>query len=289
MTHLGSIALLWVSPLWLLAQQSVVLDAHTAEPIVYAHVLFYKNQQLVEGSYTDERGFLYVPSSAFDSVYFSSMGYRPLQLAANDLSDTTRLVPETTTLRPVTVYSSEAPTEYLGVEKERPLSNHRAYEGSQEVQFIANPWAAERKIKSFQFWIKRLRTRATAHFRVVLFANEGGRPSERPFAEKLVAMDSLKGRALEIDLRKQHLWLPKEGAFVGIEWLGCAHKRPQTGAERSPDHCPMAVLTREMAGKPPAETLYFRDALQRRVWIDISEYLTVDYHYRLVMGLRVFR
>lgn len=289
MTHLGRLTLLLFSPLWLLAQQSVALDAHTAEPIAYVHVLFYKNQQRVAGSYTNEHGYFYASSAPFDSVYFSSMGYRPLPVAAKDLSDTIHLVPETTTLRPVNVYSSEAPTEYVGVEKERPLGNFRSFEGGQNVQFIANPWAAERKIKSFQFWVKGLRTRATAHFRVVLFANEGGRPAERPFAEKLVAMDTLKGRALEIDLRKQHLWLPKEGAYVGIEWLGCAHKRPRAGAERSPDHCRLAVLTREMAGKPPAETLYYRDALQRRVWIDISEYLTLDYHYMLVMGLRVFK
>lgn len=252
-----------------------VVSKSSAEPLSYVQIKFLKKGKIIKGVYTNEKGYFRLDTGhAYDTLIFSVLGYSELKLYRKRIGGVIEMIEDTIKLEEVLVSpDKENPQHFIGLKKSQKSQFFYGFEGVQKVIFFKNPYEDAKKVKAFHFILKRRATNNNAKFKIIFFKNENGKPASEPFAEKLVAVDSLKGKNIEISLKKQNISLPKEGFFAGIEWVGCLESQEVFGDYKSSNSkCRLSIIINDIDDKLFLGKLYSRDVFDRKPWLDVNKY-----------------
>lgn len=248
------------------AQLIHLLDSVNGDPVIYSHILFYSGDQLLDGTYSDEKGVARLElSENVSHVKFSSLGYAPKKMDRLNLPDTVKLVATSEMLAMVEVIPSDLNQPYStwGYAPLKTVS-YLVLPGFQLIAPISNPEEKELPIRSFIFQVKKLKSKDTPVAKVILFENVDGMPGDQIGSEVIYEIDKDAGRKQEVFLNPLVHRLKPEGIYIGIEWIGCSSK--QDGELYK---CNPAVVCNRNTEVPPAVVTYFRPVFLHHQWIDI--------------------
>lgn len=213
-------------PNLLLAQISGVIVDENKIPLFYANIWCKDGSA---GATTDIEGkFTVEKASVKDELVVSMAGYKKITVPAIE-NDTIQLI------------RNWRPEEGLVVYPEKSLRHTIGEAGLENFFFSPGnlPWIYVKyfknnsEIKSVQYLDKAIvYTRsnvADATFKLRLFkANEKGEPGEDLIIDAIVVHVKRGNKKNMIDLLKYNVKIPKEGVFVGIEWILAENNRIRT-------------------------------------------------------------
>ncbi len=276
----------------LFGQQIYIKDEVSSKPIMYAHVIYLQEGNIIGGVYSDENGIAYIQNPKnVDSVVISCMGYSTKKIAIHQIGSTIFMDKEVNLLQEITINmlnDFSAPTVFLGLQKENPHQSFRAQRGFQMVTLIENPYAKNKEIKSIIFPIKKSKTDKSAKLKIIFFENKNKHPGQQIDVEFVIDLKSIKGRMVVVNLDSVTLFLPPQGLFMGIEWMGCINSSKQQSNLNSEQECDLAILINMKKDTVILNQVYYRDIFNSNQWWDEGRYNNTTEFDLPVFGLTVY-
>jgi hypothetical protein len=208
------------SPLSAQTVSGTVIDAKDGVPITFAAVAI---KGRLEGQYTDMLGrFKFYDVAKVEELLFSALGYEDQKFVAGELPDTVKLVPSTLELPTIELERS-------GRMMRRTLGNlnapgtwgFSAPKGFTIVRYLPGNRRAG--------WLRKVVAKLNNNqacgglFRLRVFGVqevEEERSPGRSLLQRTVKVYAAAGQdILDIDLREEDIFLPRSGAFIGLEFL----------------------------------------------------------------------
>ncbi len=193
------------------------------KPLFRANVLV-KGQK--RGTATDKKGFFELSVLPKDSLKISYIGYEPKTLKVQNLQkiDTIFLQKKSYEIENITVIpkgKTRSRTKRIGVLKRRKNYFVRLGVGKQMALFIENPFKREVIVKTLQFQLKKRKLyQCDIRLRLLERDKETLAPKEDLcFREIIVTREHLQKKN-KVNVEKYNIFLPKEGAFFVLEWVG---------------------------------------------------------------------
>lgn len=205
------------------SQVTQLIDSLSGEPVPYAHIIYFDEDRQVGGTYTNSQGMAIINMpEQVTSIVISAIGFKQIIIDPSDISDKIFIEALIETLEPITITPSAYPEKYslIKVPSDKQASMS-AYSGFRLVTLLENPNDSVKRIRSFVFEIKKITTKGYPKAKVILFRNDHGIPGEPIGKERVFDLSTLKSRTIEIFMDPNTHILPNEGAFVGLEWMGC--------------------------------------------------------------------
>ncbi len=240
-------------------------------PVAFASILFYNDTLLLGGTYADENGIanLILPLRS-TKIEISCIGFRDTIIKASNLNDTFYLYEEIALLNEIVVYSdtNQSQIKHLGFTKAKRqttvISSPR--KGTQVVTRIDNPYQADKKIKAIEFWIKKNNPDG-GFLKLVFFEIDSFMPGKQ-IGFELIFSNSEQENTMLINVEDHNISLPKEGFFMGIEWMSCMQK------ESTHDNveCINKIIGNFKEDEIIKNQVYVRDKFEHTNWIDLNAF-----------------
>ncbi len=265
-----------------------LLDSITKFPIQYANVYSVSSQT---GTYSNKDGwFKILLENKSDSLYISMIGYQTLKMSFENLDSTKinilHLNPISYHLNEISVVAKKEDKPelitlgYINFSKKERISS---FSRTEMAVFIENPRYENTIIKSVIYpikksrflekWVKNEDLDNSKDFqdfntavRVHLYTVDSldGKPDKELIPESIViVLKRLYKNDLEVNLSKFNIILPKEGVFVGIEWLGLVNDF--TGEIISDKKYRLATST-SLTYKENKPNTWFRNLNSGQIW-----------------------
>lgn len=234
-------SLLLLTSLFSVAQTSV-LDSETKTPVSYATISFGNGN----GIFADDDGkFLFTKKiySDIDTLYISSLGYKDLKIATENLPKTILLDAEVDKLQEIIVKAK--PKGKFKIEKIKPTTHEDYYKcwlptiESEIAVFFPNENKKTKRLTTVYLpikveaktWHKRKQAKSKKRsfstlFRVNFYENDNGKPGDVLTYDKVVFIATEANEKIyELDVKKYDIYIPKSGAFVSLQVLGYTDKK----------------------------------------------------------------
>ncbi|WP_243472557.1 carboxypeptidase-like regulatory domain-containing protein [Winogradskyella sp. MH6] len=221
--------------------QIKVLDSISKSPVSYATISFGNGQ----GIFADDDGVFYFTKKLYpdvDSLHISAIGFKNLNIAAENLPNQLLLQPQADALDEVVLstnlnrkFKEETLKPYLDddyyncwlptIESEIAVYFSKFSEQDQKLTSVTFPIALESKD-----WNKRKRANSdkkkfSTLFKVQFYANDNGKPGKVLTYETIVFRATEKnGDAYELSVEDYDIYIPKNGFFVSIQVMGYTNK-----------------------------------------------------------------
>jgi len=221
--------------------QIKVLDSISKSPVSYATISFGNGQ----GIFADDDGVFYFTKKLYpdvDSLHISAIGFKNLNIAAENLPNQLLLQPQADALDEVVLstnrnrkFKEETLKPYLDddyyncwlptIESEIAVFFPKSSEQDQKLTSVTFPIALESKD-----WNKRKRANSdkkkfSTLFKVQFYANDNGKPGKVLTYETIVFRATEKnGDAYELSVEDYDIYIPKNGFFVSIQVMGYTNK-----------------------------------------------------------------
>ncbi|MGB5667241.1 MAG: carboxypeptidase-like regulatory domain-containing protein [Maribacter sp.] len=204
-----------------------VFDHTTKDPIPYVNLSFLNT---LKGTSTDENGhfFLDLPEAYLEKqVHISSLGYNDTIVVAKDIFKAKRfeMVEESFALDEVVVSETLGGSDILN-----PISSYSLTSGFSSSStpwvlalYFPNIGAKEKFVQKVTVFFQKNSKfkRSTAKFRLRIYdVDPETKLPDRDILRKSVVLESDVGKDfVSIDLSALNLQMPKNGIYVGVEWL----------------------------------------------------------------------
>ncbi|TAE68337.1 MAG: hypothetical protein EAZ85_14240 [Bacteroidetes bacterium] len=205
------------------AQEIQVLSKKTQKPIPSAVVTYIVNDSITSAIYTNEEGKATLSfEKEVNFIGIVATGYELLEIPITDITPKIFIDDDVTMLSEVIITSDKKSTKKLGYLSKNLSLLKILTSGYEMSTLIKNPFEIEKKVKSVIIRLKRWK-RLNAIFRVVFYTNKNNKPHEIYPAQtknNIFILKPSKQISHELDLTNWGIVLPKEGLFVGIEYMG---------------------------------------------------------------------
>ncbi len=221
--------------------QTSILDAETNHPVSYATISFGNGN----GIFADDAGKFIFSKKLYrdiDTLYISSLGFKDLKIATENLPKTIHLKSEVDMLQEVIVKTK--PKGKFKIEKVKPTIHEDYYKcwlptiESEIAVFFPNENAKTKRLTTVYLpikveakaWRKRKQAKTkkksfSTLFRVNFYENNDGFPGDVLTYDKIVFVATeANEKAYELDVSKYDIYIPKSGIFVSLQILGYADK-----------------------------------------------------------------
>lgn len=188
-------------------------------PLQYVNVvLLTKNI----GTVTDDKGFFSIAADNTDSIKFSHIAYLPRIIKTGDfVSDTITLKENLNKLTGVLIKGSTSKKKIrLGFYNKDRSSGFDFGPGNEIAVFLTNPVKKSLWIKFITFEVKQKGDYGSALRVRLLKKTEPMIPGEDLLTENYIIENQNLLKTNTIDISKSSVYLPPEGIFVVIEWMG---------------------------------------------------------------------
>ena len=240
--------------------------------VSFASVAYYNDSLLIGGTYANEDGIAnFILPENCNKIKISCIGYDDTIIKRANLQDTIFLFEEMSLLDEVVVLSnnSQEPFRHLGFKKAKRHNSviSSAKKGGQVVTRIDNPFLEEKKIKAIEFWINKKKTANSGFLKIVFFEIDSLKPGKQ-IGFELVLSNSELEKKMFINVENHNISLPKEGLFMGIEWMSCLEM------ERSKDFavCINKVIGNFEENESIKNQVFVRDKFEQTNWIDLNAF-----------------
>lgn len=221
--------------------QTYIIEKGTDIPVSFATISFGNGN----GIFADDDGkFIFTKKlySDIDSLFISSIGYKELKIATENLPHKLFLEPSQEELDEVIVNSK--PKGKFKIEVLEPNSHRDYYKcwlpsiESEIAVFFPRHKNKQNKVEKVLLpikveaadWDKRKRKNAVKRpfstlFKVNFYENNEGLPGDALTYDKIVCRVTEKSESVfELDVSKNEIYIPKNGMFVSIQVLGYTDK-----------------------------------------------------------------
>ncbi|WP_296382048.1 hypothetical protein [Winogradskyella sp.] len=221
--------------------QIIVKDSITNYPVSYATISFGNGN----GLFADGEGKFYFTKKLYpdiDSLFISALGFKNLNISAQNLPSELLMQPQADELDEVVVgiklnrkFKKESLKPYLDddyyncwlptIESEIAVYFPKTTTKDQKLSSVQFPIALESKD-----WKKRKRSNSdkkkfSTLFKVQFYANNEGVPGKTLTYQTIVFRATEKnGDAYELNVKDYDIYIPKDGFFVSIQVLGYTDK-----------------------------------------------------------------
>ncbi len=202
------------------SQKIIVLDKNSNKPIQYATISYYKNQQLIFSSYSDELGSIILDSQIQNSTFtFSCTGYQLIEYKIIKEVDTIFLEQHVEMLPEIFIGKTNFTT--VGCVKCKKKITLSAFSGFEMCTYIENNTGINKNIKSVLLKAKigrSLKSAVRLHFYKI--EKNKKMPGSEIITNNIVRFfNSKTNDIIKIDVSEENLVLPADGYFIGIEWI----------------------------------------------------------------------
>ncbi|TAE19826.1 MAG: hypothetical protein EAZ95_01055 [Bacteroidetes bacterium] len=270
-------------PATILAQDIQILSQKDKKAVPFANIVYLANDSIIGGTYSNEEGKARLQlAERVNFIAVSSIGYQTLKIAKKDINSQIYLVENIAELAEITLNPQKLTTKYLG----NPIKNTHHFwhfnSGSEKILFIENTFKEEKIIKSFSFFLKKF-DNVLPVFKVVFYTCVNGYPAKiynENTTNNVFVLDKNEKNKVKLDIEKMNIILPKEGVFVGLEYVGIVDKDTKNimadnhfytaAMEKKPSGISIAVATKKSETKPLFYTkLKFLERMKG--WIDCNQ------------------
>ncbi|WMI68167.1 hypothetical protein [Mangrovimonas sp. YM274] len=204
--------------------QEFHIKTNLEENVPYASVIFFRNDTIVGGTYSNELGIVRINSNEdIDKITISHLGFKSKQLKREELRPEILLEENSFELPEIIVSKRNIEPILLGHKVKRKKTFISSRKGLELATLIyKNDIPDGYYLKNFQFRIKRKSEDRTVVLKLNLYANVNNFPGEIINANQditIAVRPHEKGDIL-VNLEKYNLLFPSEGAFLSLEWLG---------------------------------------------------------------------
>lgn len=199
-----------------------LLDSITMQPIPYANIVCLDS---LNGSYTNSEGVFTKPKYGVASI--SCVGYYTKKITFNGDNDTVLLAPKIYSLKEIVVVSSNNEKEIIEGYANKKSDFSLSYSSGREVAvLIDNKKNQESLIKKVFLKIdvrrivrKTTNINYTSVFKINIYSVKDKINIGECIASIILKSDRLTSKNF-FDISDLNLSFPKDGLFVGIEWVG---------------------------------------------------------------------
>jgi len=205
----------------LTAQQIIIADIDTKEPLPYAYITFFR---LDKGLYADKDGVLALENSyqATDSLCAHMLGYHNVYTSIAALHDTLFLIPKTYNLSEITIRPLGEIIRLGDVKKYSKNKFARNLGASFSPRTIATIIKDEKRAGCYiESLLWRYHHQSAIHYvvRMQLYAvSSDGKPG-KPLLQRSEPVTVDGQGLLSINVSSERIVFPAEGVFVGLEIL----------------------------------------------------------------------
>ncbi|MTB49761.1 carboxypeptidase-like regulatory domain-containing protein [Lewinella sp. W8] len=208
------------SSLFSQTRSAVVIDAEDGTPITFAAVAI---KGRLEGQYTDMLGrFKFYDVAQVEELLFSALGYEDRKIRAGDLPDTVKLTPSSLELPTIELQRSGRMTRRASGSLNAPGTwGFSAPKGFTIVRYLPG--------NRRPGWLRSVMAKLNNNqacgglFRLRLFSvveKEKERAPGGSLLQRTIEVYVPAGqKMLEVNLREEDIFLPRSGAFIGLEFL----------------------------------------------------------------------
>lgn len=200
--------------------QSVVVDSINKKPIQFALIKYFNEHLEIYRDYSNEEGhFKTKIEKKITCFSISCLGYE-FKRVDNINADTIFLRPIDFQIEPVVITNQDETV--LGYSRSKSKLEMGIDINLEEVVFIENKSKIERLISGFELKIAKRKKIDAIPFRISIYTIDikTGLPSKSLLNENLIFnLKNYTKNLIEVNLLDYNIMLPKEGAFVGVEFL----------------------------------------------------------------------
>lgn len=240
-----------------------VCDEEDKKPIPYVTAIWTIQNRIVGGDYCDSNGFVKIDDKIlFDKIELSCIGYESKILNKITLNQNTIYLKKgTINLNEVII--SKKNVQLLGYTNKKKSQSSGLGKGIETVVFIENIANKPLYIQSFLFNLREAKKKATIRIHFYKLLPNKFEPGEEINAEDIIHLIDEKNKGLvEIDVAQYGLYLPSEGAFVGIESLGVLDEKTENRE---------SYFGFEFNSKLDKSITFSRNRFRIKIWDDINE------------------
>lgn len=193
--------------------------------IPFVTITYIKNDSIVGGTYTNEKGIASLDfKKNFDKINISHLSYysKIIDIRSN-VSSVIHLEEKIQELSEVIISNKTSKPTWIGAELSKKNAFISAYRGFEISTLITgNESLSDRKITKLKFEIKRRKELYAAILKIHFYDTSTNVPGRliNDTQDITVIIEAKTKGTITVDLEQYSIYLPKEGVFVGIEWLG---------------------------------------------------------------------
>lgn len=205
--------------------QLEIKSSTNSTSIPFVTITYIKNDSVVGGTYANEKGIATLDlKKNFDRINISHLSYysKTIDRHSNG-SSVIHLEEKTQELAEVIISNKPSKPTWIGAElskKNAFISAHRGMEISTLIR--GNETLSGKKITQLKFEIKRRKELYAAVLKIQFYDATTTVPGRliNDAQDITVIIDAKTKGTITVDLEEYAIYLPNEGVFVGIEWLG---------------------------------------------------------------------
>lgn len=223
MKHLNLLWLTLTMSFTSVAQKEVSVLSSQGEAVPYANITYLMNGSVSGGTYTNANGTALLNfGEDITALEISHLNFKKLKVDVKDIHDIIYLEDNPKVLEEITLnFSAEPDFLFTGVKRLPKRHTFSAHEGFEWITLMRNDFGEKKRIKSFIFHTRRWTRKRTLAIKVVFYSNENNTPGARLPVEVVVELDRKNKKEVIVDLQDENLFLPENGVFAGVEWIGC--------------------------------------------------------------------
>ncbi|TAE15773.1 MAG: hypothetical protein EAZ95_08360 [Bacteroidetes bacterium] len=217
-------------PTVIFAQNIQILSKQDSTEVPYANIVYYANDSIIDGIYTDEDGkaILNLPLSC-NIIEFSAMGYDAVKISKKDLNSVIYLEELPLPLHEIVLTSSKIKkrkTTKLGYPIKSKNNFFSVAQGLELVTLLKPNTQDQRKVSAFLFYLEEFERQdnQSSVFRIVFYENVANKPGKqihiKDGKQQVFTINPRQYGKIKLNIDHLNIALPKEGLFVGIEYLG---------------------------------------------------------------------
>ena len=252
------------------AQKITVLEQGSNVAVPYATVVFYKDDMIFFGDYTNDFGEINFQKE-YDFINISCLGFETRKVFKNQIENNVIFLNKINIqLEEVVLTNNKQEFIAIGENKrKKSFSGSFAFEkGSEVVQFIENKLKKTTKINSFAFVTEKVKNKVA--YRVRLYKRiqnfNGIADIEIPTLNTIYFLEKDSNGLVEINLSQYDIDFPLEGIYIGLESLGTIDNNGQYQHYTHADQC---VYIQYQYSKT-ART-YIRHLFLKGSWYDVFQ------------------
>ncbi|TAE15774.1 MAG: hypothetical protein EAZ95_08365 [Bacteroidetes bacterium] len=219
-------------PTAIFAQNIQILSKEDSTEVPYANIVYFANDSIVGGIYTDEDGkiALKIPLQC-NKIEFSAMGYDTVRINKSNLKPIIYLEELPMPLHEIVLTPSKTKkrkTTKLGYPIKGNYNYYSVWNGLEVVTLFKPTIQDQRKLSAFLFYLRDTGFKTpdgySSVFKIVFYENVANKPYKKISVkdEKRQVFTITPNQHGKVKLNIDHLnmALPKEGLFIGIEYIG---------------------------------------------------------------------
>lgn len=229
MKVLTIVSLLFLQPIIFLGQINVssrIIEYKTGNPVPYANI-WIKNQNI--GTTSDDNGYFSLKvdnSTRSDSIIVSSIGFNDTLIQISEMDSKLVLKPKIYQISEIAVFPKERKELILNDLSDAEFKGGIMNDTTPQIVGRYFPYNEENKdyayIKSVLIY-SRDSHKGKLNLRIYSFDTTNARPIKELVMKNIIVETKksmfFKAKPVEVDLSKFNITFPKEGLFIGVEWL----------------------------------------------------------------------